>query len=370
MDNVVFRTALLAISLTLPGIASASEIEHQMIGDDVAGIAITGQITSADVERFRAVSIRYKKAVVLLESPGGSLLPALEIGKMIRLRGYTTFVPPEAVCTSSCALIWLAGAPRQLARQGKIGFHASYRDNAGKLEESGVANALVGNYLTLLNMPERAVVFATLASPKEISWLTPANKNSAGIDFEEFDFEDKSQPTKRAAASTLPSPITSAPLPPPKLVTVQPRPGVSYWFHYGTDTNGSQYFYDVNSITKSGDYVSFWEDVNHSEDVTVKHRRSMSHARLDCKIQSMIFLDILLYDKNGKNISRSGGGVVQIVPGSMGMSLWRSLCGGGYSPWTVDNGDRDRMFRIDLATGETEEVISEIALEGWRYSRF
>lgn len=179
------RLLLACAILAPPGAASAAEISAAEISDGIAIIRIDGEIRSDDLERFRQISIQYKNAAVILNSDGGELIPAIEIGRIIRIAGYLTGV--DQVCASSCALIWLAGTRRAVRGGGQVGFHASYRDNNGRLEESGVANALIGSYLTLLNYPERAIIFATRASPREILWLTQANKASSGIDFEYLD---------------------------------------------------------------------------------------------------------------------------------------------------------------------------------------
>lgn len=347
------RTMLAFAMLPLSGISSAAEIEHRSFSDGTGGITISGDIESADVERFRTVSLRYEKAFVVLDSPGGALRPAIEIGKLIRLRGYTTYVPREAVCTSSCALIWLAGSPRWLSARGRVGFHAGYRDNGGRLEESGVGNALIGNYLTLLNLSQKTVIFATTASPYSMVWLSKANAQSAGIEFEQVDFGGEPRTTKTVVAS-VPSP------PLPKLVTAQPRPGVSYWFHYSGDTNGTELYYDANSVRESGNQIKVWQRQDHSRDRTVKHRQSNNLIELNCSNPESALLSYADYDKNGKVIESGEGGRVfsPLVPGSVGMALWRSVCG-KRSTWRIDPDNPSRMVRLISSSGETEEAFAD-----------
>lgn len=145
--------------------------------------------------------------MVALSSFGGALVPALEIGRMIRLRGYTTVVLGGDVCVSSCALIWVAGEQRILAEDALVGFHASYIDTSGTKVESGVANALVGHFLSQLNLSQRAVIFATSASPEEVAWLTSADRHVSPISFEVYDSAD---PVQTASAS--PPPIKTRPI--------------------------------------------------------------------------------------------------------------------------------------------------------------
>jgi hypothetical protein len=56
-----------------------------------------------------------------------------------------------------------------IGTQGRLGFHASYSDEGGRLVETGVGNAIVGHYLSQLDLSEDATVFATIASPYEIT---------------------------------------------------------------------------------------------------------------------------------------------------------------------------------------------------------
>ena len=174
--------ALAAASLApAPAIAA---VAHSTLDRGVEAIFITGDILERDDERFGDLSRRYPRAVVYLESAGGSLVPAIEIGKLVHARRHATAVLDGSTCTSACALIWIAGAPRYLGAEGHLGFHASYSDEGGRLVETGVGNAIVGHYLAQLDLPEDAAVFATIASPYEINWLNAENSGEAGIAFE------------------------------------------------------------------------------------------------------------------------------------------------------------------------------------------
>jgi hypothetical protein len=78
-----------------------------------------------------------------------------------------------------CALAWLAGVPRSIGAEGRIGFHAAYDSDTGR--ETGVGNALVGAYLTKLRLSYAAVVYITKAAPHEMTWLSITDAVSHGI---------------------------------------------------------------------------------------------------------------------------------------------------------------------------------------------
>ena len=181
------RGRLCALGLVASGFAAApasAVVEHSTLDRGVDAIFITGDILDGDDVRFRDLSQRFPRAVVYLASAGGALVPAIEIGKLVHARHHATAVLDGSTCTSACALIWIAGAPRYLGAEGHLGFHASYSDEGGRLVETGVGNAMVGHYLAQLDLSEDAAVFATIASPYEINWLTADNSGEAGIPFQ------------------------------------------------------------------------------------------------------------------------------------------------------------------------------------------
>jgi len=180
---------------------AAATVEHSTLDGGVEAIFINGDIRDGDDTRFGDLSRRYPRAVVYLESAGGSLVPAIEIGKLVHARHHATAVLDGSVCTSACALIWIAGAPRYLGPEGRLGFHASYSDEGGRLVETGVGNAMVGHYLAQLDLSEDAAVFATIASPYEINWLTAENSGEAGIPFQAT---PRSLPAPRRPVNTNP----------------------------------------------------------------------------------------------------------------------------------------------------------------------
>ena len=153
--------------LALP--TGAAEINRHTGDDGVGLISVRGILNEGDDTAFRKLAAQSDKAIVVLNSEGGSVRAGIEIGRAIRLRGFATAVPPETLCASACALIWLAGSPRLLDGSSKLGFHAAYRLVDGKASESGVGNALVGAYLNQIGLPDNAVVYVTSAPQKALS---------------------------------------------------------------------------------------------------------------------------------------------------------------------------------------------------------
>jgi membrane-bound ClpP family serine protease len=131
---------------------AAAEISQQQLGSSsVELILLNGVIEPEDTSTFLSAIAAHEKGVVVLNSEGGAVLPALEMGKRLRIKQLATAVPENALCASACALMWLAGSPRLMAEGAKIGFHAAYIRKNGALLESGTGNALIGAYPNILS---------------------------------------------------------------------------------------------------------------------------------------------------------------------------------------------------------------------------
>ena len=207
--------AVLATCLTLPGLALAADIKADppRKSGDPAFIVIDGEIRSGDDEKFRKIAAEYSDAFVVLNSGGGVIGPAMDIGRTIKLRGYKTAISKTGSCASACALIWVAGSKRVIFDGGEVGFHASYLDTDGAKLEAGVGNALVGHYLSQLGFGEKTVVFATLAPPDKILWLNAETASMSGIDFDTIPDDEKPQAPKLAVRQPANLPIVTPPAP-------------------------------------------------------------------------------------------------------------------------------------------------------------
>ncbi|MEI8400520.1 MAG: hypothetical protein WCG12_06905 [Alcaligenaceae bacterium] len=144
-------------------------------------IIIKGDITAEDERKFKQIALNSEFATVVLDSPGGLLRPAIAIGKTIRIKEFSTAVV-DAECLSSCALIWLAGDVRYMAKNSKVGFHAAYiEDKSGKTIPAATGNALVGSYLNSLGLNESIVAFVTKAGATEVNWLNKDGADRLGL---------------------------------------------------------------------------------------------------------------------------------------------------------------------------------------------
>jgi len=153
-------------------------------GDDKEAriIVVTGTFNTGDDKIFADTAIKAGRAAVFFNSNGGMLIPAMEIGKAIRLKGFVTAVLDNSQCASACALAWLAGVRRFMGPNARIGFHAASTLQNGQAAVASTGNALAGGYLTQLGLSEAAIVYVTSESPESIRWLTPMDAQRYGIE--------------------------------------------------------------------------------------------------------------------------------------------------------------------------------------------
>jgi hypothetical protein len=191
--------AALLISSAIPAYAAKIQVSPGKIIE----ITIQGVIGPDDFEAFKrqADTVGSGPALVDLESPGGNLFAALQIGEYIRSKRWATSVYDE--CDSSCAAIWLAGVLRYMSPIARIGFHAASMNG----QEKGNSNALVGAYMTRLGLGYGAVLWATTAGPKDIAYLTPSKAKQLGIEVTVIDPDEK----QANEQPTLPTPMEITP---------------------------------------------------------------------------------------------------------------------------------------------------------------
>ncbi len=110
-------------------------------------VKISGQIEVGDAEKLKAFiednglmncgtpGFCPYNTVIALDSPGGSLVEALQIAEFVREHNFPTLLPSGARCESACSMIFLSGYttyegvfhPRRFAHDtAKLGLHTPY----------------------------------------------------------------------------------------------------------------------------------------------------------------------------------------------------------------------------------------------------
>jgi hypothetical protein len=115
---------------------------------------------------------------MVLDSPGGNIDAAIEIGRMLRERSADTDVNRDMACVSACVLVLVGGKARAI--EGKIGIHRPYLDvgsGASLPSEQQIQSATnrvrdkLVSYMHEMNIPSNIVDDMLLIPPEKVRWL-------------------------------------------------------------------------------------------------------------------------------------------------------------------------------------------------------
>lgn len=119
-------------------ICSAIGMEYGRITFDDGKVIITmhGPIKNGDYEKFRTyLTLLPKSAPIVafgLDSPGGSVLEAVEMARLIKSSHLTTVVAGGGECNSACFFLFAAGDSSIASDKAFIGIHSAYESVTGE----------------------------------------------------------------------------------------------------------------------------------------------------------------------------------------------------------------------------------------------
>jgi hypothetical protein len=185
----LFAFVLLASSVATASYGMSFKIEKfdlRPIRGVTYRVYAAGEIVKGDTEALtqalQSANVADADLVITLDSPGGSVVEALKLGRLIEKLKARTSVGQEGVrpgqCLSACVWVFLGGAYRYLPPQSKIGVH-QFAFDAKSDVEVGVATAasqvLAADIVEFIR-ENRATTdffkFVTAAPPNEISFVS------------------------------------------------------------------------------------------------------------------------------------------------------------------------------------------------------
>jgi hypothetical protein len=147
----------------------------------------TGAIATGTAEAFAAeVNARgeYIKTVVL-NSPGGSVGDALEMGRLIRAKGFATEIEQHKICVSSCPLVFAGGAKRVSSANAMIGVHQVFAPDpaeAARHDTMSEAQRVLADmgvdvkmWVHAMETPKDRLFIFSANELRELNIVTPAN---------------------------------------------------------------------------------------------------------------------------------------------------------------------------------------------------
>ena len=141
---------------------------------------------------------------IVFDSPGGSLVGGMELGRLIRrlkldtelAMDYTEevrdnspdgyhirMVAKNAICASACSLAFLGGVRRGIEEGARLGVH-QFSTDSGALGEGGtqIAVTAVAAYVIEMGVDRGMVDLASVTATQDMHWITPGEARELRID--------------------------------------------------------------------------------------------------------------------------------------------------------------------------------------------
>ncbi len=139
--------------------------------------SLRGEIATGDATRILPALDREAPDRISLNSPGGSVEDALEIGRAIRAAGIATSIASGAICLSACPYLLAGGVERGVEEGGLVGVHQHYFGESAVLpafmavEDVQRGQAEVMEYLVEMDVDPLVMRHALATPPDQIYLL-------------------------------------------------------------------------------------------------------------------------------------------------------------------------------------------------------
>ncbi len=167
-------TSLLAVHAAVAGL----QFKTQSGDNGLDIILVQGEFSfDDDLDAFSAEVRAHPRAVVTFNSPGGNIIKAMELGRLIRSYGLSTIQIRDLTCESACSLAFMGGVTRE-AEPGSIGVHrSSFAPDSGLAPEDQVAavqqmTAETISYMAEMGVDASLVQLALQYDSKDIRYLS------------------------------------------------------------------------------------------------------------------------------------------------------------------------------------------------------
>lgn len=204
----MLKTLLAALFMFSPVSVHAEDMKFRLPPDTVENrtarlivnngdieIYASGDITLGTSERFiefvRNKSV--KSGVVVFDSPGGSLMEGIKLGRQIRQFGFNTAIGSygpngvrefNGICASACAYAFAGGEYRFFnGEKERLGIHQFYLsgDNKGDIGDTQLVSSVLVEYLSEMGVDPRAFAVASTARGDAMRWLTMSEALLLGL---------------------------------------------------------------------------------------------------------------------------------------------------------------------------------------------
>ncbi|RYH02792.1 hypothetical protein EU805_09340 [Salipiger sp. IMCC34102] len=151
------------------------------VWDAAPVITLTGTIAPGDADRFAdfLATVDPAPELAFLNSPGGSVMDALAIGRQMRDAGLGTRMTETDICLSACPYLLASGTDREVEDGALVGVHQHYFGENTALpaflavEDIQRGQGDVMTFLDQMGIDPLVMQHALVTPPDEIYLLTP-----------------------------------------------------------------------------------------------------------------------------------------------------------------------------------------------------
>ncbi len=152
-------------------------------------VLLEGSIAAGDGTRMAGEieKLSTKPTRIILNSPGGSVSDALELGRYLRDQGFETALRDGDICYSACPYLLASGTTRDIPDGGSVGVHQHYFGQSTLLpafvavEDIQRGQGEVMGYLDDMGIDPLVMRHALVTPPDEIYVLVPAELRAYGF---------------------------------------------------------------------------------------------------------------------------------------------------------------------------------------------
>lgn len=152
-------------------------------------LVMHGAVEAGDARRLEAYlsGLPNVPEIVAINSPGGMVAEALEIGRMLRDREFETMILPGTACLSSCPYILAGGVERRVSLNGAVGLHQHYYETPGYMpvflavEDIQRSQGETMAYLIDMGVDPGVMVYGLNTPPNDIYVLVESELVESGL---------------------------------------------------------------------------------------------------------------------------------------------------------------------------------------------
>ncbi len=149
-----------------------------------AALLLQGRIVEGDAARLRRALAEGGFGALVLNSPGGSVLEARDMARLIQGLRVPVVVPDRGVCASACFLLFAAGRDKVAEPGAMVGVHSASVSGGNETMDTLGVTTLMAREAARYGVPAAITGRMVTTAPGQMAWLTRADLESMGARIE------------------------------------------------------------------------------------------------------------------------------------------------------------------------------------------